>query len=251
MSSAAVDSSSGTAKKKTEVLPGTSDWENEWANGIARGTRWDICQCEPEFAHELGLGESGTLADLFKRGDNSKLKALVPGCGRGYPVVEIASKGIKAYGLDLSSTAMDIAQKENPHKDATYLVGDFFDAEMPYNKIGPFDLIFDSTFLCAISPLMWRQWAKRMNELIAPKGLLAMQLFPISMDESAPERDPDHPNTDEPGPPNRLTVKLVRELLKDYPFQERTFRLTPTNFVARGVARGIPVNEYWVVFQKD
>ena len=228
------------------LLPGTEDWEATWAKGLDRGMRWDIGKPEPELTYELGLKDKGTLAALFTK-DPSEIRALVPGCGRGYAVAALANAGFNTIGLDLSESAAKVAETDSSHPNAKYLVGNFFEVK----GLGPFDIIFDSTFLCAISPLQWRDWARRMNELVARGGYLALQAFPISVDDHAPERDPDHPG-DEPGPPNRLTVKLVRELLKPYPFVEVAFRLTPPERFARGdfFVRGEPVREYWMVFQR-
>lgn len=227
------------------ILQGTSDWEEEWTKGVDVGTRWDIGHCEPELAYELSLKETGVLSELFKRvSKGDSIRGLVPGCGRGYPVAAIAKAGIPCTGLELSQTAATLAREASPHPNAKFIVGDFFDPKATTDK---YDIVFDSTFLCAISPLMWRQWAKRMDQIIAPKGFLTMQVFPVV--PGGPERDPDAPG-DEPGPPNRLTVQLVRELLKDYPFEEVLFRKTPPERNARNIARGLAVEEYFMIFRK-
>jgi len=236
-----------TKRTKPIVLPGSEDWEAAWSAGLSKGMRWDIGKCEPELEYELGLGEKGTLAPLF-RAPLTEKRGLVPGCGRGYAVAAMAKAGIKAIGLDLSPSAVKEATAESSHPLAQFVEGNFFEAE----GLGQFDLIFDSTFLCAISPQQWRQWAKTMNELIKPGGSLALQVFPVFVDEAFSERDPDHPG-DEPGPPNRLTINLVRKLLSDYPFKEVAFRETPVERNARGdfQIRSYAVKEYWMVFLKQ
>lgn len=40
-----------------------------------------------------------------------KPKALVPGCGRGYDVCEMAKRGYDALGLDIAPTAVKAASE--------------------------------------------------------------------------------------------------------------------------------------------
>lgn len=94
------------------------------------------------------------------RHDGKKLKALVPGCGKGYDVLLLASWGYEAYGLEIASTALEAArkveaemsgQKEYETKreggSVTWLSGDFFEDGFLKNVQGEgkFDLIYDYT----------------------------------------------------------------------------------------------------------
>lgn len=100
----------------------------------------------------------------FKQGPNGekqRKKALVPGCGRGYDVLLLASFGYDAYGLEVSEKVVELCvqeQKTNgqnyPAKDesagsgsATFLHGDFFSDEWDGKVQGEakFDLIYDYT----------------------------------------------------------------------------------------------------------
>jgi len=226
---------------------GETDWEAQWAAGIGRGERWDIEKPEPELVYELSKKVGGVLSELSK--DAKSHRALVPGCGRGYAPAALGAAGFKTIGLELSSTAVATAQKECPNENTKYMAGDFFDATVP---LGQFDLIFDSTFLCAIPPRTWQLWAQRMNELIVPGGFLVMQVFPISVEADAPEIAVDAIGYDEPGPPFRLTLKLIRDLLSPYPFDEVVFRETPKERWARGqfLVRQEPVREYFMIWKK-
>jgi SAM-dependent methyltransferase len=95
----------------------------------------------------------------------ARKKALVPGCGKGYDVVLLASYGYDAYGLEVSKTAADLANKylEEPGEgplEGEYsvkdvetgkgtmkcLFGDFFDDAWRKETGGEkFDLIYDNT----------------------------------------------------------------------------------------------------------
>jgi SAM-dependent methyltransferase len=100
-------------------------------------------------------------------------KALVPGCGKGYDCLLLASYGYDAYGLEGSSYAIEeaIRWQEEHEKDydvknedvgrgkVEFLFGDFFKNDWEKNiaglrdaNQGGFDLIYDYTvgysFLC-------------------------------------------------------------------------------------------------------
>jgi SAM-dependent methyltransferase len=97
---------------------------------------------------------------------NTRRKALVPGCGKGYDVALLASHGYDAYGLEVSKHAMESANKylADPGKgplEGEYTVtdektgkgemkcvyGDFFKDEWikEVGAEGGFDVIYDNT----------------------------------------------------------------------------------------------------------
>lgn len=147
-------------------------------------------------------------------------RALVPGCGRGYDVLLLASLGYDCYGLDASQTAIDAAAKhrnESQNDDryspydskvgsgeSKFLVRDFFkDDFLEQTNGGQFDVIFDYTFLCALPPEMRPSWAKRMSELLASDGHLICLEWPLGK-----------PPTDG-GPPHGLTSNLYTQLFRN------------------------------------
>jgi methyl halide transferase len=96
-------------------------------------------------------------------GEQRRKKALVPGCGRGYDVLLLASRGYDAYGLEYSATAVKACEQEAkehadkyPVKDpglgrgsVQFVSGDFFKDDW-FSKAGvegKFDLIYDYTVL--------------------------------------------------------------------------------------------------------
>ena len=107
--------------------------------------------------------KKGLIGDCFierKDGSRRRKTALVPGCGRGYDVLLLASHGYEAYGLEISDKAVEKCLEEkktnghtyssNAHSDgagtSTFLKGDFFASE--WNNVvssGTFDLIYDYT----------------------------------------------------------------------------------------------------------
>ncbi|UNI20756.1 Methyl halide transferase [Purpureocillium takamizusanense] len=147
--------------------------------------------------------------------------ALVPGCGRGHDVLLLSSFGYDVWGLDYSPDAVRMAEENRKDAeskglykpveqdlekgDVKWLAGDFFDGSwskgIGTDGSGTFDLIYDYTFLCALPPEARPRWAKRMADLVHPKGRLVCLEFPTGKPLS------------EPGPPWGLNPEVYEALL--------------------------------------
>ncbi|KAI4249054.1 MAG: hypothetical protein LQ352_005742 [Teloschistes flavicans] len=102
-------------------------------------------------------------------GIRHRKRALVPGCGRGYDVLLLASHGYDAYGLEVSPKAVQRCLEEklaNGHKypaknesagvgESTFLRGDFFQSNWASDAggAGSFDLIYDYTVISRFQPI--------------------------------------------------------------------------------------------------
>ena len=114
-------------------------------------------------------------------GNKRRKRALVPGCGKGYDVLLLASFGYDAFGLEVSETAVRRCyeeQKANTHKYAvndetagagavTFMHGDFFGTDWMINiqGDGKLDLIYDYTvgrlfFNALDGKLCWRRHSR-------------------------------------------------------------------------------------------
>ncbi|KAL3424648.1 thiol methyltransferase [Phlyctema vagabunda] len=167
----------------------------------AHGQKWDELWIEGFLPWDKGFPSPALVDLLAERQDllgsstGKKLKALVPGCGKGYDVLLLTAYGYDAYGLEISANAIDAAKKNekeveenaiyNPNDGVskgkvTWLVGDFFNDEFlkDVDGDGGFDLIYDYTFLSAMPLSMRAAWSKRQNELLAPEGRLVCLEFP-------------------------------------------------------------------------
>ena len=94
-------------------------------------------------------------------GNKQRKKALVPGCGKGYDVLLLASFGYDAFGLEVSEAAVKRCyeeQKANGHnypvRDKSvgagavkFIHGDFFSTDWMTNieGDGKIDLVYDYT----------------------------------------------------------------------------------------------------------
>jgi SAM-dependent methyltransferase len=109
------------------------------------------------------LGDSVFVEDQDGGIPRRRKRALVPGCGRGYDVLLLASYGYDAYGLDISDTAVKLCEeyarehrKDYPAKDESvgagkvkFIAGDFFREEWEREMEGEarFELLYDYTVL--------------------------------------------------------------------------------------------------------
>ncbi|KAI0406492.1 S-adenosyl-L-methionine-dependent methyltransferase [Xylaria palmicola] len=124
--------------------------------------------------------------------EDSKKTTLVPGCGKGYDVLLLSYFGYNVVGLEYAPTAIeqakeifekaqteDLCNTALPRKrgDISWICQDFF-AEGEVDARGPFDLIFDFTFFCALPPSMRPGWASRIKNLLSPGGRLICLEFP-------------------------------------------------------------------------
>ncbi|KAJ3533310.1 hypothetical protein NM688_g7303 [Phlebia brevispora] len=164
---------------------GDSGWDRAWKENV---TPWDGGDVQPP------------LRDLIVSGDISlprSGRALVPGCGRGYDAIFIASSlGLDTLAVDISETAVvaanDLLKKSNlPNSvKVSFALQDFF-AIAPSDD-QKFDLVYDYTFFVAIPPSRRDEWGHQMTEIIKPGGYLVTLVFPLDL----PQDNYPHVRTD-------------------------------------------------------
>ncbi|XP_022149366.1 probable thiol methyltransferase 2 isoform X2 [Momordica charantia] len=142
----------------------TGGWEICWEQGL---TPWDLGQPTPVISHLCAIG-------ALPNG-----RALVPGCGSGHDVVQLACSERYVIGLDISENAIQKARElssSSPNmRYFTFLKADFFS----WRPKELFDLIFDYTFFSAIEPAVRPAWGQQMQKLLRPNGELITLMFPI------------------------------------------------------------------------
>lgn len=190
-------------------------WEEMWARGLAKGAAFDAARVEPAFAKLLASRPPG----LVRKG----AEALVPGCGRGYAVAELARCGMVATGVEIAPSAVQAARThlatEGLAEGSWRLQhGDFFG--LPGES--KYELIYDCTFLCAIPPERRAEWAAQMDALLTADGTLVTLIFPV--------KTPPF----EGGPPYCMSVELVRALLEPRGFSAVELHEVPEAELARG-----------------
>lgn len=138
--------------------PMSIDWDERWRN---KDTPWEKGYAAPPLTEYLEEG-AGELRNARR--------VLVPGCGSGHDVRELARHGIAASGLDISEKAVEFARAIPPVGDEDYFRGDLFDPA--WRKDRTFDAVWEHTCFCAIDPSMRPAYAAAMADILPPGGFL-------------------------------------------------------------------------------
>lgn len=143
-------------------------WEDRYTFGE---TGWDIGYAAPALTSYI---------DQLK---NKDLQILVPGSGRGHEVVHLWNNGFKNLTVvDIAQQPLVALKEQIPEfPEASLIQTDFFD----WNG-GPFDLILEQTFFCALSPKLRAAYVQKMWDLLKVGGKLAGLLFDFPLSESGP-----------------------------------------------------------------
>lgn len=109
---------------------------------------------------------------------------LVPGAGQGYEAEYLFQAGFDQFTvLDIAPYPLESLQERLPKEFPAerLVVANFFDFSG-----GPFDLILEHTFFCALAPEFRSLYAKKMASLLREKGRLAGLLFDFPLTEDGP-----------------------------------------------------------------
>lgn len=158
---------------------------------------------------DLG-GEPADLAQALNHELRRPGKVLIPGCGSGYEVRSFAAAGWEVCAIDFAPAAVARARRMlGPLGDRVRLA-DFFVDPLP----GPFDVVYERTFLCSLPPVVWTRYAERIAALLRPGGVLAGIFF-----YGTDPEPPPHPLT--PAEAERLFGRHFR-LIADHPIPAGT-----------------------------
>jgi len=136
-------------------------WSALWDKGDF--LPWDRGTPNPALEDTLS-GRKDLLGSCFTKdsaGNSRRKRVLVPGCGKGYDILLLASFGYDAFGLEVSETAVKRCYEEQkihggeyPVRDETagagavvFILGDFFATDWMRNfgDDGKVDMIYDYT----------------------------------------------------------------------------------------------------------
>ena len=143
-------------------------WEQRYTEGR---TGWDIGAAAPaitEYADQL---------------PDKSSRILLPGAGRGYEAEYLFKMGFTDLTvIDIAGQPLEEIRKRIPAFPKSRLVEeDFFAFEG-----GPYDLILEHTFFCALPPVLRGQYVLKMADLLTPGGRLAGLLFDFPLTENGP-----------------------------------------------------------------
>jgi SAM-dependent methyltransferase len=96
-------------------------------------------------------------------------RILIPGCGSGYEVQAFHAAGYDVSAIDFSPAAVEQAKRVLGILAERVILGDFFTYDFGQRR---FDLIYERTFCCSMTPSRWPEYVNRMADLLLPGGRL-------------------------------------------------------------------------------
>jgi SAM-dependent methyltransferase len=133
--------------------PTTDFWQARFDN---KETGWDRGAPSPQLLAWLG---SGALPPC---------RIAVPGCGGGWEVAELARRGFEVVGIDYTPAAVE---RTRALLSARGLMAEVVQADvLAYQPNKPFDAIYEQTCLCALHPDNWVDYARQLQQWLAPPG---------------------------------------------------------------------------------
>ncbi len=156
-----------------------TDWNERYLKGE---TPWEKGAPAPPLLELLEKSDPGIWGDGA---------VLVPGCGTGHDVRALASRGMKALGLDLAEEAFRRADAHPKVGAESYEIADFLDAE--WRKEKRFSAIWEHTCFCAIDPARREDYAKACADLIVTGGCLTGVFFLTPYDPGEEWQGPPFP----------------------------------------------------------
>ncbi|HTN43690.1 MAG TPA: methyltransferase domain-containing protein [Nitrospiria bacterium] len=154
-------------------------WAELYRNG---DTGWDQGGASPGLVDFLKNDSGSGRAVPFRYG-----RALVPGCGHGHDARALASAGFDVIGLDVVKKAVEEATRLadlEGLKNARFEQADFL--HLPARLRGPYDLIFENTFFCAIDPDHRDRYVEAAASLLKPDGILLGVFYAIRPETGPP-----------------------------------------------------------------
>lgn len=124
-------------------------------------------------------------------------RVLIPGCGSAYEVRTFSEKGYEVVAIDFSVAAVERARQVLGALQGAVVLADFFSYDFGGT---PFDVVYERAFLASLPRKIWPDYARRVSELLRPRGRL-MGFF-VYGDQQG-------------GPPFCLQERELAELLGD------------------------------------
>jgi hypothetical protein len=148
-------------------VPDRAFWEGKYHNNETTG--WDRGSFSP--ALPIWLEEL------------QPCRILIPGCGRGHEVIELARHDFEVTGIDIATPAIEHVQTELDREDlkATLICGDLFDLYLE-----PFEAIYEQTCLCTMQPDQWPDYEQWLYTHLKPGGQLLAQFMQTDTENGPP-----------------------------------------------------------------
>ena len=96
-------------------------------------------------------------------------RVLIPGCGSGYEVQAFQAAGYEVLAIDFSPAAVEQAKRVLGALADRVILGDFFTYHFGDRR---FDLVYERTFLCSMTPDRWPEYVNRVANSLSLRGKL-------------------------------------------------------------------------------
>lgn len=143
---------------------------NFWQDHFDKGrTPWDRGGASPQ------------LLQWLNSGDLKPCRIAVPGCGKGWEVVELAELGFDVVAIDYTAGAVEATYA---HLQQKKLSAEIVQADvLTYLPEPRFDAVYEQTCLCALDPDYWFSYSEQLSRWIRPGG----QLYILFMQVDRPD----------------------------------------------------------------
>ncbi|PCI35223.1 MAG: SAM-dependent methyltransferase [Flavobacteriaceae bacterium] len=144
-------------------------------------TFWDAKYQSSHLGWDLGE-ISPPLKAYIDQLEDKNADILVPGAGNGYEVAYLHQQGFKNVTVvEISKQPLLNLQQRIPDFPKEHLVLlDFFEHD------GCYDLIFEQTFFCALTPLLRESYVMQMHSLLKPSGKIVGLFFDFPLEVDGP-----------------------------------------------------------------
>lgn len=141
---------------------------------------WSERYKEKKTGWDMGT-PSTPLKEYIDKLKDTSLKILIPGCGNAYEAEYLVQKGFTDLTLiDISELLVNKLRSKFSDKTIRIIHEDFFLHNDKY------DLILEQTFFCALHPSQRIDYARKMHDLLLPKGKMAGVLFNTEFEGGPP-----------------------------------------------------------------
>ncbi|MFQ5935607.1 MAG: methyltransferase domain-containing protein [Acidiferrobacterales bacterium] len=146
-------------------------WESRYQESH---TPWDRERPSPALYHWLNAGR-------LRPG-----RVVIPGCGRGHEVIELARRGFTVTAIDIAPTPVAFLQRRLAEEKlpAKVVQADLF----KWCPSQPVDAVYDQTSLCAFAPSYWEHYVEQLYGWLRPGG----ELFVLFMQTNREGGPPYH-----------------------------------------------------------
>ncbi len=147
----------------------TTNWEEHYQSGKIG---WDRGEISP------------ILQKWLDKGILKPCQILVPGCGHGHEVIELAKLGFTVTAIDIASSP--VLSLRNRLADQN-LTAEIIQTDLlHWRSVKTFDAIYEQTCLCALNPQDWSAYEKKLQQWLTPGGKLFAVFMQTNKDGGPP-----------------------------------------------------------------